>query len=47
MAEIERNFISSRTKKTLAMGIDKGSIAELWDVSPNTLYAWLKVKRPA
>lgn len=25
---------------------DKRSIAKLLDVSPNTLYAWLKVRRP-
>jgi transposase-like protein len=26
--------------------IDKRSIAKLLDVSPNTLYVWLKVRRP-
>ena len=76
-AEIERDFISARTKEALAkrkgmkLGrpvgpsknlrldpladkidsylakkIDKRSIAKLLDVSPNTLYAWLKVRRP-
>lgn len=80
VAEIERDFISSRTKEALAKrkaegmklgrpegpakklrldahakqiddymakGIDKRAIAKLLDVSPNTLYAWLKVRRPA
>jgi DNA invertase Pin-like site-specific DNA recombinase len=80
VAEIERDFISSRTKEALAKrkadgvilgrpsgpakklrldahaktiddymakGIDKRSIAKLLDVSPNTLYAWLKVRRPS
>jgi DNA invertase Pin-like site-specific DNA recombinase len=78
-AEIERDFISSRTKEALAkkkaegmvLGrpagpakvlrldkhavqidsylaktIDKRAIAKLLDVAPNTLYAWLKVRRP-
>jgi DNA invertase Pin-like site-specific DNA recombinase len=78
VAEIERDFISSRTKEALAkrkaegmklgrpvgaakklrldpqankideylkLGIDKRAIAKLLDVSPNTLYAWLKVRR--
>ena len=78
VAEIERDFISSRTKEALAKrkaegmklgrpegpakklrldahakqiddymakGIDKRAIAKLLDVSPNTLYAWLKVRR--
>ena len=45
VAEIERDFISARTKEALAKGIDKRSIAKLLDVSPNTLYAWLKVRR--
>ena len=31
----------------LAKGIDKRSIAKLLDVAPNTLYMWLKVRRPA
>jgi DNA invertase Pin-like site-specific DNA recombinase len=76
--EIERDFISSRTKEALAkrkaegmiLGrpvgpakklrldvhadkidsylakhIDKRAIAKLLDVAPNTLYAWLKVRR--
>jgi transposase len=30
----------------LAKKIDKRAIAKLLDVSPNTLYAWLKVRRP-
>jgi hypothetical protein len=30
----------------LADKIDKRSIAKPLDVSPNTLYAWLKVRRP-
>ncbi|MCE2878182.1 MAG: hypothetical protein LW719_01850 [Comamonadaceae bacterium] len=30
----------------LAKGIDKRSVAKLLDVAPNTLYAWLKVRRP-
>jgi transposase len=47
VAEIERDFISLRTKEALSKGIDKRSIAKLLDVSPNTLYAWLKVRRPA
>jgi len=79
VAEIERDFISDRTKEALAKrkadgiklgrsagaskklrldpmackiddylakGIDKRAIAKLLDVSPNTLYAWLKVLRP-
>ncbi len=29
----------------LAKGINKGAIAKLLDVSPNTLYEWLKVRR--
>ena len=78
-AEIERDFISARTKEALAkrkgegmkLGrpvgpsknlrldpladkidsylakkIDKRSITKLLDVSQNTLYAWLKVRRP-
>lgn len=77
-AEIERDFISSRTKEALAKrkaegmklgrpvgaattlrldkhaaqiddylkrGINKRAIAKLLDVAPNTLYAWLKVRR--
>ena len=79
VAEIERDFISARTKEALAKrkadgiklgrpagpakklrldvhadkidsylakNIDKRAIAKLLDVSPNTLYAWLKVRRP-
>ena len=79
VAEIERDFISARTKEALAKrkadgmklgrpsgparslrldahadkideylakGIDKRSVAKLLDVAPNTLYAWLKVRRP-
>ena len=79
VSEIERDFISARTKEALAkrkadgmvLGrpkgpaknlrldpladkidmylekkIDKRSIAKLLDVSPNTLYCWLKVRRP-
>lgn len=78
VAEIERDFISSRTKEALAkrkaegmkrgrpvgaakklrldprankiceylkLGIDKRAIAKLLNVSPNTLSAWLKVRR--
>jgi DNA invertase Pin-like site-specific DNA recombinase len=78
VAEIERDFISARTKEALAKrkadgiklgrpsgparslrldphadkideylakGIDKSSVAKLLDVAPNTLYAWLKVRR--
>jgi hypothetical protein len=30
----------------LAKKIDKRSIVKLLDVSANTLYAWLKVRRP-
>jgi DNA invertase Pin-like site-specific DNA recombinase len=78
VAEIERDFISARTKEALAkrkaegmkLGrpagpakklrldphadkidaylakqIDKRAIAKLLDVSPNTLYTWLKVRR--
>ena len=79
VAEIERDFISARTKEALAKrkaegmklgrpagpartlrldmhadkideylakGIDKRSVAKLLDVAPNTLYSWLKVRRP-
>lgn len=79
VAEIERDFISARTKEALAKrkadgvqlcrpagpakklrldvhadkidnylakGIDKTAIAKLLDVAPNTLYAWLRVRRP-
>jgi DNA invertase Pin-like site-specific DNA recombinase len=79
VAEIERDFISSRTKEALAKrkaddmklgrplgaaknlkldkhadkidsyiakGINKVAIAKLLDVSHNTLYVWLKVRRP-
>jgi DNA invertase Pin-like site-specific DNA recombinase len=79
VAEIERDFISSRTKEALAKrkadgvqlgrphgparklrldehaakiddylkkGIDKRAIAKLLGVSPNTVYAWLKARRP-
>ena len=78
VAEIERDFISARTKEALAkrkadgikLGrpagpaknlrldqhadkiddylakqIDKRAIAKLLDVSPNTLYSWLKARR--
>jgi hypothetical protein len=31
----------------LAKGINKVAIAKLLDVSPNTLYEWLKVRRPS
>jgi transposase-like protein len=37
----------SRTKEALAKKNDKRSIAKLLDVSPNTLYGWLKVRRPS
>ena len=47
MAEIERDFISSRTKWALVKGITKVAIGKLLDVSPNTLYEWLKVRRPS
>ena len=30
----------------LAKKIEKSAIAKLLDVSPNTLYAWLKARRP-
>jgi DNA invertase Pin-like site-specific DNA recombinase len=79
VTEIERDFISSRTKEALAKrkaevmklgrpvgasknlkldkhaekidsylakGINKVAIAKLLDVSPNTLYEWLKIRRP-
>jgi DNA invertase Pin-like site-specific DNA recombinase len=79
VAEIERDFISARTKEALAKrkaegvklgrptgparslrldahaskiddylakGIAKVAIAKLLDVTPNTLYAWLKARRP-
>jgi DNA invertase Pin-like site-specific DNA recombinase len=55
VAEIERDFISSRTKEALTKrkadgyldkGINKVAIAKLLDVSPYTLYEWLKVRRP-
>lgn len=78
-AEIERDFISTRTREALArkksegmiLGrpkgkakvmkldkfearideylakkLDKVGIAKLLDVAPNTLYSWLKVRRP-
>ena len=35
----------SRTKYVLAKQIDRLSIVKLLDVSPNTLYAWLKLRR--
>lgn len=77
-AEIEQDFISSRTKEALAKcksegiklgrpvgaakilkldrhadkidgyvakGINKVAIAKMLDISPNTLYEWLKVRR--
>ena len=68
VAEIERDFISSRTKEARPVGaaknlkldkhaekidaylaklINKVAIAKLLDVSPNTLYEWLKVRRPS
>jgi transposase-like protein len=31
----------------LSKGIDKRAVAKLLDVAPNTLYAWLKVRRSA
>ncbi len=37
VAGIDRDFTSSRIKEALA---------KLLDVSPNTLYEWLKVRRP-
>jgi len=78
-AEIERDFISARTKEALAKrkadgvklgrpsgvakklaldahadkidsyldkGIDKRSVAKLLAVSPNTVYHWLRARRP-
>ena len=36
----------SRTEGALVKEIDKRSIAKLFDVSPNPLYAWLMVRRP-
>ena len=78
VAEIEQDFISSRTKEALAKrksegiklgrpvggakilkldrhadkingylakGINKVAIAKMLDVSPNTLYEWLKIRR--
>lgn len=79
-SEIEREFISARTREALAkrkaagmklgrpegpakalrldasakkiddylqLKLDKRAIAKLLGCSPNTLYAWLKVRRPA
>jgi hypothetical protein len=47
VAEIKRDLTNSRTKEALTKGIDKRASAKLLDVSPNTLYALLKVRRPA
>jgi len=38
--------LADKIDSYLAKKIDKRSIAKLLDVSPNTLYAWLKVRRP-
>ena len=45
LADIEPDFMSASIKEALAKKIDKRSIAKLLDVSPNTFYAWLKVRR--
>jgi transposase len=38
--------MTSKIDDYLAKGIDKRSIAKLLGVSPGTIYAWLKVRRP-
>jgi DNA invertase Pin-like site-specific DNA recombinase len=38
--------LADKIDSYLAKKIDKRSLAKLLDVSPNTLCAWLKVRRP-
>jgi len=38
--------LTDKIDSYLAKKIDKRSIAKLLDASPNTLYAWLKVRKP-
>jgi transposase-like protein len=41
-----QEFEAEKIDAYLAKGINKVAIAKLLDVSPNTLYEWLKVRRP-
>jgi DNA invertase Pin-like site-specific DNA recombinase len=38
---------ADKIDRYLAKGIKKVAIAKLLDASPNTLYEWLKVRRPS
>ena len=39
--------VADKIDDYMSKGIDKRSIAKLLGVSPGTIYAWLKVRRPA
>jgi len=47
VAEIERDFISARTKEALAKRIGKRAITKLLGVAQNTFSPCLSVQRPA